>query len=112
MKCVSVSRAQPANAKVEMSANTRNVIEAPIVIRWPTPRLTRVLVLDAAACVVTASGMPATWDAAAAATASASEMIARHGRLRDFGVATAQRYREARWSRAGPARHSDAVTGS
>ena len=61
-------------------------------------------VLDlAAACFVVyrRAGCRATSAATAEATASASVMIARHGRLRDFGVATAQRYRE---SVAGPVR--------
>jgi hypothetical protein len=47
----------------------------------------------------------------AAATASTSVMIARHGRLRDFGVATAQRYRQARLSRAGAGIHRELLLG-
>src|SRR5207245_1602061 len=105
MKRCRVSRAHAAKANVEITAKTRKAIEARIVIRCPALGLTRVLDLAAACFVVTARGMPATSAATAEATASASVMIARHGRLRDFGVATAQRYREARWSRAGPARH-------
>src|SRR5215470_15864814 len=93
----STSRAQPAKAKVEIVANTRNAIVAQIVIRWPTSTVTSVFFAAAALADVVLSGMPATWSATAAATASTSVMIARKGRLRDAGVATAQRYREAPW---------------
>src|SRR5258707_1979922 len=91
----STSRAQLANAKVEIVAKTRNAIVAQIVIRWPTSTVTKVFL---AAWLAGLSGMPATWSATAAATASTSAMIARKGRLDDFPLVTAQRYRQARWS--------------
>src|SRR5258708_6149062 len=91
----STSRAQLPNAKVEIVAKTRNAIVAQIVIRWPTSTVTKVFL---AAWLAGLSGMPATWSATAAATASTSAMIARKGRLDDFPLATAQRYRQARCS--------------
>src|SRR5258706_3862255 len=94
----STSRAQLANAKVEIVAKTRNAIVAQIVIRWPTSTVTNVFL---AAWLAGLSGMPATWSATAAAAASTSAMIARKGRLGDFLLATAQRYRQARWSHWG-----------
>src|SRR5215469_12849164 len=92
----SASRAQLANAKVETVAKARNAIVAQIVIRWPTSTVTSAPFLAASLADVARSGMPATWSATAAATASTSAMIARKGRLRDTGVATAQRYRDWR----------------
>src|SRR6266568_3893240 len=100
----STARAQRAKANVEISAKTKNAAVPLIVIRWPTSTLTRL----AAAAVAAPSGTPATCTAAAAASASTSATIACQGRLCAFSVAvsTAQRYRQARWSRrpAGPAR--------